>query len=238
MAIVNREQLKRAFSKGAIPSEQDFENLIDSVFHKQDDGLMSQEEGLKLSPKGSGRKIAAFLNNISDFKPQWSIEQHPKNSPEFGLNFTNYHGESTLFLQSDGNVGIGTNSPTAKLEVAGNVNMHGRRGTYATGEVPGDGNWHNITPKLNQCHAFEVMAKIGKPGRGLYSMIHAFALSTFGRSKSKINTTEAHYGSFRNKLELRWVGQTFDYYLQVRTHRNYGDQSMIKYYITNLWWED
>ena len=238
MAIVNRGELKKAFEKGAIPSQEDFENLVDSMFHKQDDGLISQEEGLKLSPKGSARKLITFFNNLSDFKPQWGIEQYPKNSSEFGLNIVDQRGESQLFLQAGGNLGIGTLNPTAKLDVNGNIHMQGRRGTYAAGEVPGDGQWHNITPKLNECHAFEVMAKIGKPGRGLYSMVHALALSTFGRSRNRISKTEAHYGSFRNRIELRWTGGTFNYYLQIRTRRNYGDESMIKYYITNLWWEE
>lgn len=238
MAIVNRGELKKAFEKGAIPSQEDFENLVDSMFHKQDDGLISQEEGLKLSPKGSNRKMVTFFNNLSDLKPKWGIEQHPKNSPQFGLSFTDQQGESRLYIQSGGNVGIGTLNPTAKLDVNGNLHTQGRRGTYATGEVPGDGQWHNITPKLTDCHAFEITAKIGKPGRGLYSMIHAFALSTFGRSSNRIRKTGAHYGSFRNKIDLRWTGSTFNYYLQIRTRRNYGDESMIKYYVTNLWWEE
>jgi hypothetical protein len=238
MAIISRSQLKKAFERGAIPSQEDFESLIDSMFHKQDDGFMSQEEGLKLSPKGSTRKLISFFDNLSDFKPRWGIEQYPQNSPDFGLNFVDQQGESRLFIQADGNVGVGTLNPSEKLDVQGNINMRGRRGTYALGEVPGDGNWHTITPNLNSCHAFEVIAKIGKPGRGLYAMVHALALSTFGHSSNKIKKTVAHYGSFRNKIDLRWAGFTFDYYLQIRTRRNYGDESMIKYYITNLWWED
>ncbi|MEL6358393.1 MAG: adhesin [Bacteroidota bacterium] len=238
MAIVSRSQLKQAFEKGAIPSQEDFENLVDSMLHKQEDGMISQDDGLKLSPKGSARKMLTFYNNLSDLKPKWGIEQHPKNSPDFGLNLVDQSGESQLFIKPDGKVGLGTTDPTSKLDVAGNINMQGRRGTYATGQVPGDSEWHSITPPLNHCHAFEVVAQIGKPGRGLYSIIHATALSAFGRSSNKITKTEAHYGSFRNKIDLRWAGQTFNYYLQIRTKRNYGGDSMIKYYVTNLWWED
>lgn len=238
MAITSREGLKKNFEKGSIPTQQDFEDLIDSMFHKQDDGLISQDYGLRLSPKGSSSKLVTFFNNLNDFKPTWSIEQYPKNSPEFGLNISDRHGESKLFIQANGNIGIGTTNPQEKLTVNGSISMHGRRGTYASGEVPGDGNWHNITPPLNACHAFEVMAKIGKPGRGLYAMTHAIALSTFGHSSNKINKTKAYYGSFRNKIDLRWAGETFNYVLQIRTQRAYGEDSMIKYYVTNLWWED
>ena len=238
MAIISRDHLKKAFEKGAIPSQQDFANLVDSLSHKQEDGFITQEEGLKISPKGSTKKMITFFNNLSDLKPRWGIEQHPKSGTDFGLNFVDQEGESRLFLKENGNVGIGSLNPTAKLEVGGNIKMHGRRGTYSDGEVPGDSKWHNITPRLNHCHAFDVMAKIGKPGRGLYSILHATALSAFGNSSSSITKTEAHYGSFRNKLDVRWAGTTFDYYLQVRTKRNYGDGGMIRYYVTNLWWEE
>jgi hypothetical protein len=69
-------------------------------------------------------------------------------------------------------------------------------------------------------------------------MTHAIALSTFGRSNNTIHKTKAYYGSFRNKIDLRWVGDTFNYTLQIRTNQDYGEESMIKYYVTNLWWED
>lgn len=238
MAIVSREVIKKNFEKGSIPTQQDFEDLIDSMFHKQDDGLISQDYGLRLTPKGSSSKLITFFNNLNDFKPTWSIEQYPKNSTEFGLNILDKQGESKLFIQANGNIGIGTINPQEKLTVDGSISMHGRRGTYASGEVPGDGNWHSITPPLSDCHAFEIIAKIGKPGRGLYAMTHAIALSTFGNSQSKINKTKAYYGSFRNRIDFRWVGETFNYVLQIRTQRAYGEDSMIKYYVTNLWWED
>jgi len=238
MPIVDRAQLKRTFEEGSVPSQEDFENLIDSMIHKNDAGSISQEEGLKLSPQGSDRKLITFFDNLGDLKPMWGLEQFPRNDPDFGLNLVDRNGESKLFIQKDGNVGIGTTNPATKLDVEGNISMNGRRGTFAHGEIPGDKQWYNITPKLSSCHAFEVIAKIGKPGKGLYSMVYAIALSTFGRSKNKIMQTEAFYGSFTNKIDLRWSGGTFNFYLQMRTRRNYGKDCMIKYNITNLWWDD
>ncbi|MGI2262242.1 adhesin [Candidatus Cardinium hertigii] len=238
MAITSREELKKSFEKGSIPTQRDFEDLIDSMFHKQDDKILSQDYGLSLSPKGSSAKLITLFNNLNDFKPTWSIEQYPKNTPSFGFNLVDKEGESRFLVQSNGHVGIGTTNPSEKLTVNGNVSMHGRRGAYASGEVPGDGNWYSITPPLNSCHAFEVIAKIGKKGRGLYAMTHAIALSTFGDSSNKVSTVKAYYGSFRNKIKFRWAGDTFNYTLQIKTQRDYGEDSMIKYYVTNLWWEE
>ena len=238
MSIISREVLKKNFEKGSIPSQYDFENLIDSMFHKQDDGLISQDHGLSLSPKGSSAKLIAFFNNLSDFQPTWSIEPYPKNSSDFGLNIMDKNNESKLFIHANGSIGLGTTNPSEKLTVNGNILMHGRKGSYIAGKIPGDGNWHNITPSLNACHAFEIIAKIGKKGRGLYAMTHAIALSTFGDSSNKINKIKAYYGSFRNKIDLQWAGDTFNYTLQMRTQRDYGEDSMIQYHVTNLWWED
>jgi hypothetical protein len=66
--------------------------------------------------------------------------------------------------------------------------------------------------------------------------MHALALSAFGRSRSKIRKTSAHYGYFWNKLNLRWKGNsTHDYELQLRTNSNYGDDADIYYQISKLW---
>ncbi|MDD9139790.1 MAG: adhesin [Candidatus Cardinium sp.] len=238
MAITNREKLKKNFEKGAIPTHNDFEDLIDSMFHKQDDGLISPDNGLSLSPKGDSSKLITFFNSLNDFKPTWSIEPYPKNSSAFGLNLTDKNGESKFFIESNGYVGLGTLNPSERLTVQGNINMHGRRGNYASGKVAGDGQWHDITPALNACHAFEVIAKIGKEGCGVHALTHAIALSTFGGSSNKIQKIRAYYGSFRNRIDVRWKGSTFNYTLQIRSMRDYGEGSMLQYYVTNLWWEE
>jgi hypothetical protein len=237
MAIIDKIQLKQAFEEGAIPTQDDFENLIDSMVHKHDNGFISKEDGLKLSPQGSDKKLISFFEDIGDFKPRWSLEGKFDGDKPFSLNLLNDKNNSVLFIENNGNIGIGTTNPATTLDVDGNISMQGRIGTYAHGIVPADGNWYAITPKLTNCHAFEVVAKVAKTGKGLHAMVHAIALSTFGKSKSKINVTQAYYGSFINKIDLRWEGQTFNYTLQMRTRRNYGQDVMIKYNITNLWCE-
>lgn len=237
MAIIDKYLLKQAFEEGAIPTQNDFENLIDSMIHKHDNGFISQEDGLKLSPQGSDKKLISFFEDIGDFNPRWSIEGKADGEKSFSINLLNDSNESVLFINNNGNVGIGTTNPTSRLDVDGNISMQGRIGTYAHGVIPADSNWYTITPKLTNCHAFEVIAKVGKKGQGLHAMVHAIAISTFGKSKNKIKITQAYYGSFINKIDLRWDGQTFNYSLQMRTRRDYGQNVMIKYNITNLWCE-
>ena len=238
MTIKKRNELKMAFKKGSIPTQEDFSNLIDSFIHKEEDGLFGAEGGLKMVPlgsSGSSKKFASFLKNVTNKTAVWSLEPHPNNSEEFGLNFVDLNGVSQFLISSNGYVGLGTLSPQTKLDVNGNMQSFGRRGNYKSGKVLGNGKWHKIIEHLTDCHLFEIVAKINKPGCGMHSIIHATAANAFNGEKKDINITRAYYGSFRNRIELRWTGDTFDYNLEIRTRRDYEDNSYIEYYITNLW---
>lgn len=85
---------------------------------------------LKLSgPTGAGGPMMFFKGALSStYAADWSIEYAPAgtNNPNAGLNFwkpfgSPNWGNNYLFLRDNGNVGIGTNNPTATLSVNGNV---------------------------------------------------------------------------------------------------------------------
>ena len=100
--------------------------------------------------------------------------------------------DQSFFFGVDGRLGLGKRSEeTLKLDVAGFAGLQGRVGTYATGEVPADGKWHTILEGLDNCSAFEVVARTGKKGTGKFAILHAFALSAFGNSRSRIRKTSA-----------------------------------------------
>lgn len=238
MLIVDKAELKKAFKTGSVPTQEDFENLIDSMVHKHDNGFISQEDGLRLSPQVDNSKLMSFFEDMGDFSPRWSLEGKTNAEDQFNLKLLNKNNDSVLAIQADGKIGVGTATPSCTLDVNGTVAMNGRVGTYAHGIIPADGDWYAITPKLTSCHAFEVVAKVSKPGQGLHAMVHAIALATFGGGKNKLNTTHAHYGSFFNKIDLRWNGSTFNYRLDMRTRRNYGKGVMIRYHVTNLFPEE
>ncbi len=240
MNLKNRETLKKFFKKGEMPAEGNFEALIDSMVNRIDDGFSkSMEHGLMLSPEGSSKNLIGFFRSIEQANPAWmiGIDADDKNR---GLTFLQ-PGEKEengicLFLQEGGNVGIGTKQPAFKFEVNGIAGLKGRVGTFASGKIPADGEWHNVLNDLNGCQLFELVARVGgKPGEGRYALMHAIASSTFGRSHDKITHMQAHYGWWWNKLKVRWSGSTFSYGLQLRSRRNYGKECMIDYHITKLW---
>lgn len=238
MSIVSRNELKKSFSSGSTPTQDDFFNFIDSVIHKKEDGLFSDEHGLRILPTGSSKKVISFFNTVNLNSPIWSLEYVARSQTLYDLNFVNNEGKSLFFANIDGNIGIGTENPNTKLDVAGNISSYGRRGSYKQGEVPGDGKWHPIVPMLNKCQAFEIIAKINKPGKGLHAITHAIALNTFNGQGKEINHTYAYYGGRRDRIKFRWVGTDFNYSLEAKTCRDYGEGFNIKFYITNLWWDE
>ncbi len=233
MPIQNRNTLKSFFKKGQLPSESHFYDLIDSLINKVDDGMAKTlDDGLMLSPIGTSKKLISFYKSIEDKNPAWSLEI---NSGDGNLNVNNHVGDSILTLTNNGKVGVNNNTPQQALDVKGNVAMSGRIGNKYTGKVLGDGNWHPILTEMNGCHALEIVAGIGKKKTGRYAMLHAFALSTFGKSKNKIDVRQAYYGVRSNKIELRWRGTTYNFSLEMRTRNTYDGEYYIQYFISDLW---
>jgi len=74
-----------------------------------------------------------------------------------------------------------------------------------------------------------------KKGTGKFAIMHATALSVFGPKGGKIRRTNAHYGFFWNKLNLRWTGNSKNYSLEIKSNSNYGEDVDIYYTITKLW---
>jgi hypothetical protein len=235
MSLQNRNSLKNFFKKGQLPSEGNFFDLIDSMTNKVDDGMSkTMEDGLMLSPIGSSQKLISFYKSIEEKSPAWSIEI---GQGDGNLHINNHVGDSVITLANSGKVGINNNNPSFELDVNGAIAMQGRLGNAHKGKVPGDGKWHQILTDLNGCHVFEIVAGIGKKKTGRYAVVHAFALSAFGKSKSKIDIRQAYYGVRSNRIEFRWTGTTYSFNLEVRTRNTYDGDFFIQYFISKLWFD-
>ena len=232
MAQQNRKTLKNYFKTGALPSEKQFSDLIDSMISIVDDGFeKNPEHGLKIAALGEREKLISFFQKMEAVRPDWSMGIHPKTGH---FHLRNDRGESVLTLTSDGRVGVGCEAPTTALDIRGTLAVKGRRGDYRSGVVPADGRWHSMIRGLDGCQAFEVTAGAGKPGMGRYALIHATAMNTF-KGRGGITITQAHFDSRCNRMKLRWKGARHDYGLEVRTSRPYGGDAAIRYYLSKLW---
>ncbi|WP_268034041.1 adhesin [Algoriphagus sp. PAP.12] len=238
VVINDREQLKKYFRSGMLPTEVHFAILIDSMFNKVDDGINKNDtDGLMIFPAGEEEVLLSFYDSLKEKNASWVLVNGQGEAKGIILKEKGKN-DPTIFFQEGGNVGIGTENPQHKLQVEGMVASHGRVGVYKKGQIPADGKWHDVLGGLTGCQGFEIVAHAGRKQKGKYALLHATALSTFGNSKPKISKTSAHYGFWWNKINCRWVGETFNYRLQLRTGSNYGGDSVITYRIGKLWDDD
>lgn len=232
MAKKNRAKLKNYFLKGNIPTEEQFHDLIDSSLNQEDDGILKENgEALKLRAEGANEEMLAFFRNMEDKFPTWKISNTSKEG-DIGMTFQNAENSTILFLQDQGNVGVGTSKPAHKLDVDGIIGMKGRTGTFASGEVPADGEWHTVISGLNELNAFEIVGKVSE--KGAHSVLYAIALSAYGKSKNKIVKHQGYFGRCRNCIDVRFDGSYFDYSIQIRTKRKYKEETNISYTISKL----
>lgn len=119
------------------------------------------------------------------------------------------------------------------------------------GQAPADGRWHMIIGGLDNCHAYEIVARCGKVNKGektgKYALLHAIAVASFGMGKIRKTTGFFNkswwFGSFWNKINLKWMGTTHNYSLWIKTNSYYdkdenGKVQQIFYRITKLWDDD
>jgi hypothetical protein len=234
MARRNRKTLKNFFQKGQMPTQENFSDLIDSMVNIVDEGFSkSINDGLEISSIGDSSKLISFFQNIEDKSPVWTIDIDKENS---NLSFKNKNGDQELVLDKVGHVGIGTDNPVNTLDINGIVSYQGRIGTYKSGLIPADGQWHSIIAGLDGCHAFEIMAGVGKKKSGKYSLVHAHALNTFN-SESRIYYHQSFFRTMCNTMKLRWTGSMHDYSLEMKTRSDYGADIYINYSVGQLWFD-
>jgi len=251
MAKKNRNTLKRYFRKGALPSEDQFHDLIDSTLNPIDEGFdKTPKNGFEISLLGEHERLISFFKSAAAKDIVWTIDYNGENDrllirkPD-----EDSPGTTAMSFSGKGHVGVNKSDPAHALDVAGVVAAEGRLGANPDNQltVDADGRWHNITGPLSGCHAFEVMAGVGSKGTGKYALMNAIAMNTFNprgwlfnflNLKKKIRYHQAYYLSRGNRIKLRWLNEGEHYYLQMRTACGYGDTIKIRYYLTRLWFDE
>ncbi|MCD8042217.1 MAG: hypothetical protein LUH10_04060 [Tannerellaceae bacterium] len=233
MARRNRETLKKSFRKGKKPTENDFENLIDSTLNILEDGFFkSPENGIELTPLiGEKRVVMSVYREAGDPDPAWEISVGTRGELKI-CRYGNPHSKPFVVLSPDGDIQIGDREK--KIIFPGLSESPGRIGTFLSGEVPADGKWHAITPGLEGVRALEVVAAAGRRTTGKHAILVAWATHCFG-SKPQIKKIQSHYGVFGNKLVLRWVVNELKATLHIRSFFDYRKDIKIHYRISTLW---
>jgi hypothetical protein len=125
----NRSDLKSFFVKNAIPTEDNFADLIDGVLCQADDGVFKlPDDPLSIVAAGDagGQKKVLHLyeSSAADATPAWVVSLRPRADPNDastasqGFSINDKDGNSRLCIDAGGRVGIGTTRPFARLGLA------------------------------------------------------------------------------------------------------------------------
>ena len=240
MARRNRDTLKDYFKQGHRPTQQAFEDLIDSNLNTLDDGFSSSPQiGIGLAPQtDKGVVISTFLKP-GDIHPIWEIAVDPDKKD---LIIRRREGDKppqpaiTIKYQESGRSGYHAKD----VVVDGFVHSTGRKGNFITGKIPADGKWHDLLDDKQLedegCWMFEVVAGCGQRNKGRYALLSALAMHCFG-SRRRIRKTRSNFGLFGNRICIRWVKikGSFSCRLQLKTLFKYDLGVMIDYQIGSLW---
>ncbi|HUB90420.1 MAG TPA: hypothetical protein VMA74_11910 [Dyella sp.] len=260
MTIRNRESLRSYFSDGALPTQEHFADLIDSMLNMSDEGFRkSVERGFEVSAAAGYEALLSFFRDEDPDSPLWSILFGGAQ----GQLLIRGHHDGEQDSQADtatplwcldpaGRIGIRTTRPEATLDIDGVLRSKGRRGSYARSTATpllANGEWQDLTDDLEGCQAFEVTAGAGHQGKGRFALMHAVALNTYNPTlgildflnrKRGIRGTDAFYARRCDRLQLRWrgsSGRNAAYRLQIRTGCHYGSGIAIKAHVTQLWFD-
>ncbi|MFV8751766.1 hypothetical protein ACNOYE_14570 [Nannocystaceae bacterium ST9] len=127
MAITtkNRKDLKTNFVKNAIPTEQNFADLVDAQINQADDGVfkLAGEPFSVVAAGGDQKRTLRLYANYPQANPDWLISLNPAQDPanaatnRAGFGITDGAGNTRLFLDATGKLGLGTNEPAGNLDV-------------------------------------------------------------------------------------------------------------------------
>ncbi|MBB4036625.1 hypothetical protein GGR21_002531 [Dysgonomonas hofstadii] len=245
MPAKDRKTLKQYFEQGKKPSQQAFDDLIDSSLNTMDDGFIgSPTIGMGLTPiNDDGVIISAFTNNTGkddDKSLHWQVALNRDSGNLEIRRCKEGNIAPAMIIKHEISKSESKKSTGHETQFNGLINYQGRKGSYITGEVPADGRWHDMLGERSDlqdgCWAFEIVAGCGDPNCGRHALLVATAIHCFG-SRPQIKKTRSNYGLWGNRLCLRWVKMegVFTCQLQIKTFFKYNEGTNIKFQIAKLW---
>lgn len=208
----NREELKKYFKKGCVPTEEQFAGLIDSMANIAEDGQVEQTAtGWAFYPAQAGKvDIRLFMDKPEDgARAAWTISV----TKDKRLVISNEDGETVVGISQDKTVtlpGGGGAEPTPAVEDG-----------YFT--IPADRKWHDapVSPAQGDadCRVFRIHASC-TDNVGLCRLTRATAV-WMNNVEQWIESPQKHWWGWSGSIRLRWNGSSS---LQIRTKRRLGGE--------------
>ena len=120
-----RQTIKARFVQNAIPTQDDYADLINASLNQADDGIYKlPNEPLSIVGNTATPPVLRFYGDASATTWAWQIQLSSDNKAGFAL--VSGDNQTRLFFDTaTGNVGIGTTAPTTKLQVQGSLGVTG-----------------------------------------------------------------------------------------------------------------
>ena len=129
-----RAKLQQYFATNCKPTQSNFTDLINGMLNQTDDGIFKSAGdplGIVAAVDATtSQKVLNLYSNLSDPNPAWTLQLKPRSdqndstTAHSGFSISDATGTSRLFIDAGTyNVGIGTNTPQAVLDINGGANV-------------------------------------------------------------------------------------------------------------------
>jgi hypothetical protein len=139
--------------------------------------------------------VGIGITGSTDINTKLKIVGTDSTSSNYGLKVQNSGGTDNFVIRNDGNVGIGTSSPNAKLDIVGNVIISGASPTNVRVRIG------NGTPHIGQVYG----ANLAATSNNSYSIIESSTDSTTNNAGFVASTASNNYTSMY-KFGQSYVG--------------------------------
>ncbi len=230
----SRAQLKAYFKQGAVPTEDQFAQLIDSMHNLADDGQATATAGLRLFPTDAAGTLATVFAQAPEADgaaPLWRLALGAEGS----LNVCGGDGEPVMTIDKNRNITLSGTLKAAKY-------LSGKEGPGTIElEIHADGMWHDLPVESAAgaspigCRVYHLSACYTNLRNRNYAVCEVLASHSDGR-KRKIRSSCKHAWGWSGHIKVRW--QHLDsglLYLQMRSKRTGSGSKFIRCRIETVW---
>ncbi len=222
----NREELKKYFKKGAVPTEEQFAGLIDSVANLAEDGqIMKTSTGWAFCPEqGERLDIGLYAEETADesAKPAWTISV----TPDGKLIISNEKGEAVIEVAQDKSTVLYGCLTVDDKVTAPEYLVTGGGGTTPGGEdyivIPADKQWHDLPIEASSegfgSRVYHIYASSRERSTGLCQLTCATAL-WLNFMEQRIESRQKHWWGWSGGVRLRWQETNGKPCLQLRSKK-------------------
>lgn len=222
----DRNSLKEYFRKGAVPTEEQFAGLIDSVPNLIEDGqVVRTATGWAFYPIEDGSIDIGLYTEKPDTGmeiPIWTFTVTPQKE----LAIRNAKGETMMkATQNKSLVLLG--SLTVENEITASAyQTTGGGGITPSGKgyltIPADKQWHDLPIDISRegfgCRVYCIYASFREQHTGLCRLTRATAL-WLNFMEQRIESPQKHWWGWSGNVRFRWQMREKNIYLQMRTKK-------------------